>query len=74
MRRVQLVDVTAVHLLSQIRDSLAERAAFLVFSGLTHTLPDGRNLAELFERMEAIVQVLAMRLSYADKELLATQD
>jgi hypothetical protein len=53
---------------------LAERGAFLVFSGLTHTLPDGRNLAELFERMEAIVQVLAMRLSYADKELLATQD
>ncbi|WP_287635111.1 SulP family inorganic anion transporter [Accumulibacter sp.] len=52
MRRVQSVDVTAVHLLSQIRDSLAERGAFLVFSGLTHTLPNGRNLAELFERME----------------------
>jgi SulP family sulfate permease len=52
MRRVQSVDVTAVHLLSQIRDALAERGAFLVFSGLTHTLPNGRNLAELFERME----------------------
>ena len=52
MRRVQSVDVTAVHLLSQIRDSLAERGAFLIFSGLTHTLPNGRNLAELFERME----------------------
>jgi SulP family sulfate permease len=52
MRRVQSVDVTAVHLLSQIRDSLIERDAFLVFSGLTHTLPNGKNLAELFERME----------------------
>ena len=52
MRRVQSVDVTAVHLLSQIRDSLIERGAFLVFSGLTHTLPNGRNLAELFERMD----------------------
>jgi CRP-like cAMP-binding protein len=27
-----------------------------------------------FNLMEAIAQVLAMRLSYADKELLATQD
>ncbi len=52
MRRVQSVDVTAVHLLSQIRDSLIEREAFLVFSGLTHTLPNGKNLAELFEQME----------------------
>ena len=35
MRRVQSVDVTAVHLLSQIRDSLAERGAFLVLNDST---------------------------------------
>ncbi|WP_300455842.1 SulP family inorganic anion transporter [Accumulibacter sp.] len=52
MRRVQSVDVTAVHLLTQIRDSLVERGAFLVFSDLTRTLPNGRNIADLFEQME----------------------
>jgi len=52
MRRVQSVDVTAVHLLSQIKDSLVERGAFLVFSGLAHTLPNGRTIAELFSQME----------------------
>ena len=52
MRRVQSVDVTAVHLLQQIRDSLIERDAFLVFSSLTHTLPNGRNIAEFFDQME----------------------
>ncbi len=52
MRRVQSVDVTAVHLLTQIRDSLTESGAFLVFSDLEHTLPNGRNIADLFEQME----------------------
>jgi len=52
MRRVQSVDVTAVHLLSQIRDSLIERDAFLIFSSLSHTLPNGRNIAEFFDQME----------------------
>ncbi|SBT03926.1 Sulphate transporter [Candidatus Accumulibacter aalborgensis] len=52
MQRVQSVDVTAVHLLSQIRDSLAERGAYLIFSNLTRTLPNGRNIAELFDQME----------------------
>jgi len=52
MRRVQSVDVTAVHLLSQIRDSLIERDAFLIFSSLSHVLPNGRNIAEFFDQME----------------------
>ena len=52
MRRVQSVDVTAVHLLSQIRDSLTERDAFLIFSNLSHVLPNGRNIAEFFDQME----------------------
>ncbi len=52
MRRVQSVDVTAVHLLRQIRDALAERGAFLIFSNLSHVLPNGRNIAELFDKME----------------------
>jgi len=52
MRRVQSVDVTAVHLLSQIRDSLIERDAFLIFSSLSHVLPNGRNIGEFFDQME----------------------
>ena len=52
MRRVQSVDVTAVHLLSQIRDSLIERDAVLVFSGVSRALPNGRNIGEFFDQME----------------------
>ena len=52
MQRVQSVDVTAVHLLDQIRDSLVERNSFLIFSGISHTLPNGRNIGELFDQME----------------------
>jgi SulP family sulfate permease len=52
MRRVQSVDVTAVHLLTQIRDSLIEREAFLIFSNLSRTLPNGRNIAEFFDQLE----------------------
>ncbi len=52
MRRVQSIDVTALHLLTQIRDSLIERGAYLVFSSLAHTLPNGRNIAEFFDKME----------------------
>ena len=51
MRRVQSVDVTAVHLLEQVRDSLSERKAVLIFSNLSQTLPNGRNLAEFFAQM-----------------------
>jgi SulP family sulfate permease len=51
MRRVQSVDVTAVHLLEQIRDSLIERDAFLIFCSVSKTLPNGRNIGELFEQM-----------------------
>ncbi|MDS4014281.1 MAG: SulP family inorganic anion transporter [Candidatus Accumulibacter sp.] len=52
LRRVQSVDVTAVHLLSQIRDSLSARDAYLVFSSLPQSLPNGRNIAEFFDQME----------------------
>ena len=52
LRRVQSVDVTAVHLLSQVRDSLSARDAYLVFSSLPQNLPNGRNIAEFFDQME----------------------
>ena len=62
MRRVQSVDVTAVHLLNQIRDSLRDRGALLIFSGLSHTLPNGRTIAELFDQMELTTQVECVKV------------
>lgn len=65
MRRVQSVDVTAVHLLSQIRDSLTERDAFLIFSNLSHVSPNGRNIAEFFDQMELTTTTASIKV-FAD--------
>jgi len=50
MKRVQSVDVTAAHLLRQVRDSLAERKALLLLSNLRESLPNGHNLREFLEQ------------------------
>jgi SulP family sulfate permease len=50
MKRIQSVDVTAAHLLRQVRDTLVERKALLILSGLREHLPNGRNLREFFEQ------------------------
>lgn len=46
LKRVQSVDVTAAHMLNQIRDVLAERDAHLLLSNVRENLPNGRNLRE----------------------------
>lgn len=51
MRRVQSVDITAVHLIEQIEGMLAERNAMLIFSDLPHSLPSGRDLHEYFDHV-----------------------
>jgi SulP family sulfate permease len=50
MKRIQSVDVTAAHLLRQVRDTLIERKALLILSGLRESLPNGRNLREFLEQ------------------------
>ncbi|MFH2124279.1 MAG: SulP family inorganic anion transporter [Pseudomonadota bacterium] len=50
LRLVQSVDITAVHMLIQVRDMLAERGAFLLLSNVHERLPNGRNLREFFEQ------------------------
>jgi SulP family sulfate permease len=50
MKRVQSVDVTAAHLLTQIRDSLAEKGAMMLLSNVRENLPNGRNLREFLEQ------------------------
>ena len=46
LRRVQSIDVTAAQLFNQIRDTIRERGARLVLSGIREKHPDGRNLQE----------------------------
>jgi sulfate permease, SulP family len=52
MRRVQAVDVSVAHILAQIRDTVMERQAFLIFTGLPQSLPNGLNVADYFDQME----------------------
>jgi SulP family sulfate permease len=51
MRRVQTVDVTAAHLLDQVRDMMAEREAFLVYANLPRELPSGRDLQRYVDEL-----------------------
>ncbi|MBI2277593.1 MAG: SLC26A/SulP transporter family protein [Dechloromonas sp.] len=50
MKRIQSVDVTAAHMLHQVRDALAERQALLLLSNVRENLPNGRNLREFLEQ------------------------
>jgi SulP family sulfate permease len=51
MRRVQSVDVTAAHMLDQVKDMLAERQGFLIFSQLPQNLPSGRDMQQYFDQV-----------------------
>lgn len=49
MRRVTSVDFTAVHMLEQVAERLAEKGGALVFSHLPHSLPTGQDLLGYFK-------------------------
>lgn len=51
MARVQTIDVTAAHMLEQIRDMMAEKGGFLVFAHLPHSLPSGRDMQQYIDQM-----------------------
>jgi SulP family sulfate permease len=51
MRRVQTIDVTAVHLLDQIRDMMAEKNGFIVYAHLPKDLPSGRDMQSYFDQV-----------------------
>ncbi len=50
MKRVMSVDVTAAHLLNQLRDSLSETGAMLLLSNVRENLPNGRNLRAFLDQ------------------------
>ena len=62
MKRVQSVDVTAAHLLNQLRDTLAEKGAMLLLSNVRENLPNGRNLREFLEQTGVTEKVDTVRL------------
>lgn len=49
LARVQSVDITAAHMLNQVRDMCAERGLPLILSNVREALPNGYNLREFFE-------------------------
>ncbi|ARJ66445.1 cyclic nucleotide-binding protein [Magnetospirillum sp. ME-1] len=50
MRRVQSVDITAAHMLDQIKDILAERQGVLIFSQIPKHLPSGKDMEKYFDQ------------------------
>ena len=50
LRRVQSVDITAAHMLNNVRDMLRERGKLLLLSHVREQLPSGRNLMEFFRQ------------------------
>ncbi len=50
MRRVQTIDITAAHLLDQIRDTMADKNGFLVYSHLPTNLPSGQNMEQYVDQ------------------------
>ena len=51
LQRVQSVDLTAVHMIEQIEDILAERKGSLLFSDLPRSLPSGRDMERYFDEV-----------------------
>jgi len=51
MRRVQTIDVTAAHMLDQIRDMMADKDGFLVYSQLPQNLPSGKDMQHFFDQI-----------------------
>jgi SulP family sulfate permease len=62
MRRVQSVDVTAAHLLEQVKDMLAERKGFLIFSQIPHNLPSGKDLEQYFDEVGLVKRESPVRV------------
>jgi SulP family sulfate permease len=51
MRRVQTIDVTAAHMLDQIRDMMADKDGYLVYSQLPQNLPSGKDMQVFFDQI-----------------------
>ena len=50
MRRVQTIDLTAAHLLEQVRDMMSDKNGFLVYSHLPTRLPSGKDMQKYVDQ------------------------
>lgn len=62
LRRVQSVDITAAHMLNQVRDMMRERGMPLLLSNVREQLPSGRNLLEFFKQTGLIDESDSVRV------------
>ncbi|MEI7456306.1 MAG: SulP family inorganic anion transporter [Nitrosomonadales bacterium] len=62
LRRVLSVDITAAHMLNQVRDMMRDRGMPLLMSNVREHLPNGSNLLEFFKHTELIDTTDAVRV------------
>lgn len=62
LRRVLSVDITAAHMLNQVRDMMRDRGMPLLMSNVREHLPNGNNLLEFFKQTELIDATDAVRV------------
>jgi sulfate permease, SulP family len=62
MRRVQSIDITAAHLLDQLRDMMADKNGFLIYSDLPTNLLSGQDIYQYFEQVGLAPQKSAARV------------
>ncbi|OGT20003.1 MAG: cyclic nucleotide-binding protein, partial [Gallionellales bacterium RIFOXYD12_FULL_53_10] len=62
LRRVLSVDITAAHMLNQVRDMMRDRGMPLLMSNVREHLPNGGNLLEFFKQTELIDATDAVRV------------
>ncbi|CUW37922.1 Putative sulfate permease and related transporters (modular protein) [Magnetospirillum sp. XM-1] len=75
MRRVQSVDITAAHMLDQIKDILAERQGVLIFSQMPKHLPSGKDMEKYFDQTGVVRSGQPVRIfGEADEALEWVED
>ncbi|MHB8098474.1 MAG: SulP family inorganic anion transporter [Sulfuricurvum sp.] len=62
MKRVQTVDLTAAHILLQIKDMLHEKNGYIIFSRLPHKLPTGDDLESYFNQVGLLKHLSPIKL------------
>ncbi|MEI8237651.1 MAG: SulP family inorganic anion transporter [Methylococcaceae bacterium] len=62
MRRVQSIDITVVHLLDQLRDMMADKNGFLIYSHLPTNLLSGQDMQHYFDQVGLAPQKSAARV------------
>lgn len=62
MKRIQTVDLTAAHILLQIKDILHDKNGYLILSRLPHKLPTGDDLEHYFNQIGLLKHLSPIKL------------